>query len=172
MLFDIRLIVRMVISILKVFQLLTSNNNYYSLYSDFHTVSSQLIAINSDHVGCVCPGDSVQYECTVCSRYYGPGLTVWIGSAVMCNERGNANEIVLVHSRFSSDNGTSIDCSEGRVTVHIIGVVNNCYISQISLTVSEEIINKTIGCLYDNGIHETIIGQETITALNGKLLLI
>ena len=44
-------------------------------------------------IGCVRPGDTLTYECTVTGPY---GATVWTGTAFECSHN-RENEIILLH---------------------------------------------------------------------------
>lgn len=107
------------------------------------------------------------YECLLDVEVagHGPGLIVWEGSAIVCTERGNMNEIVLNLRNFINESNTSLNCSSGRKTtvLYVVGIVDGYYVSQISLIVNEEINNKTIECKYDNGTTETLIGVSTVS---------
>ena len=52
-----------------------------------------------------------------------------------------------------------------------VGVAENCYTSQLSLAVGEEMVNETIECIYNNlhGI-STTVGQRMLNLTqNGKI---
>ena len=46
-------------------------------------------------------------------------------------------------------------------------VENDCYSSQLNMTVSSEFSSKTVECAYDNGVTLTSISAVTITVLTG-----
>ena len=94
--------------------------------------------------GCVCPGDILTYECTVMGGY----STVWI-----CPEC----EIILLHTRFKSANGTTISCNNGAIVGQSLGVQGNNYTSQLNVTITAETAGKTIMCIRDNGITTMLI---------------
>ena len=104
------------------------------------------IYYTADISGCVCPGDILTYECTV----MGGTATVWTGIAFNCS-RFSSTEIVLLHSRFISANGTSFICNNGAIVVGGLSVDGNNYTSQLNVTVTPETIGKTIECHYDDG---------------------
>ena len=93
----------------------------------------------------------------------GEGSTVWQGSAFsVCPH--SQTEIVLPHSRYSSSNGTnsSFSCNNERVTIvaQIVGVSENMYISQITLSDNarkSSLIGKTVECVHDDGIETTVV---------------
>ena len=93
--------------------------------------------------GCVCPGDTLTYECTV----MGEVATIWTGSALHCTSTNN--EIVLLHSRFG--NGQLNSCRYGAIVASSLSVEDNNYTSQLNVTVTPDIAGKTIECASDNG---------------------
>ena len=104
------------------------------------------------------------FECIVC----GVGSTVWNGTFFDC-ERGN--EIELRYSRYNDikdgvdpDNRTSLlkECNKGAVLAKIIGRFDDCYTSQLIVTVEEEMINGTIECIHDNFMERTIVDQKSL----------
>ena len=83
----------------------------------------------------------------------GPGdATVWKGSAFDCMQ--SMNEIVLIHSSFESNiNSSSVaagKCNNGSIHAHSVRVEDNYYTSQLNLTVTANMIGKTVECVYDN----------------------
>ena len=107
---------------------------------------------------CTCPGYIVTYECTVMG-----GLgTVWRGSAFNCEI--SANEIVLLHSRFGlSDRDYTKTCNNGAISGYGVTVSNGFYTSQVNVTISRELIGKTIECAHFGGSLQAV-GSLTITA--------
>ena len=57
---------------------------------------------------CVCPGQTLTYECTVMGEL--EGLTVWSGS--LFDHYCNSREISLFHSNFDSTEGSFGECGE------------------------------------------------------------
>ena len=113
--------------------------------------------------GCVCPGDTLTYECTV----VGAGSTVWTGSAFDCSRF--INDIVLLHSRFLY-NGTGVSCNNGSIVARGLSVEDNNYTSQLNVTVTPGIAGKTIICVSDNGTHAIYIFSQTIPTVTGLSL--
>ena len=87
------------------------------------------------------------------------GFTVWQGSALNCS----SNEITLLHRRFTSVEGTALGiCNQGSIIGRSLRVENGSfYTSQLRVTVSSEVIGKSIRCLHD----------DTNTALVGELII-
>ena len=109
---------------------------------------------------CTCLGYTQTFECSICEG----GVTVWSSTFFECSRQ----EIHLRHSQYSdveaSANG---ECNQGSVLAKSIGIHQQCYISQLIVTIEEEMINKTIECSVDNliGTSTTIIGPLVITSI-------
>ena len=121
-----------------------------------------MIPINTQ---CACPGDILTYTCTA----VGGGTTLWGGTAFKC---GRSNEIALRHSRFASGgiNGT---CNNGAILGQNIGVQdNNCFISQLNITVDAEFNNKTVYCVHDSVTNSSLtIGTAILRVISGIILV-
>ena len=92
---------------------------------------------------CTCPGHELVFECT----FQGGITTTWQGTIFdACTD----NHIDLRHSQFNS-NGTqnrSINCSDtGMIFSQPISSPNHEYHSQLSLTYSQQLNNKTVDCV-------------------------
>ena len=91
------------------------------------------------------------------------GLTVWKGTAFDCAHSNN--EIHLLHSRL---NATGI-CNDGAVVARL-GVhdgEDSLYISQLNISInySTSVINKTVECVYDNGVLSNLtVGCHTLSS--------
>lgn len=88
--------------------------------------------------------------------------TVWRGSAFSDN-----CEITLLHHRF--ENGTFGECNNGDITGKSIKVEDNntssddsLYISQLMVLVRQEMIEKDIHCIIDNGSVHMSIGNSNL----------
>lgn len=112
--------------------------------------------LHDNEVGCICPGDTIKFECTV----MGTSATIWSGSAFDCLARG----IILRHSTFSR--GASGDRNDGAIVATSIGVINNNYTSQLSVTVSQEMDNKTVECVQHSNPLQ-VVGSSTIVLATG-----
>ena len=108
------------------------------------------------------------YECTVTG---GIG-TVWDGSAIskFCPETGR--QILLFHSRFNSSMTNSKMCDNGTVRVQTVRVENN-YTSQLTITVSPDILGDNVMCAHvrdHNGTTTTsVIGNAIVMLQTGYL---
>ena len=50
-----------------------------------------------------------------------------------------------------------------------VGSSENCYTSQLSVAIGQEIVNETIECIHSNLQYEnTIVGQEMLSLTQGK----
>ena len=94
-------------------------------------------------------------------------LTIWGGTAL---NRASADcEIVLRHSQFQSD--AAGICNDGAVVARSIGVMNNCYISELNVSISASLNNKTIQCSsQDDSISIRTINTSTITLASSKCI--
>ena len=108
--------------------------------------------------GCVCPGDTLIYECTVT----GGVATIWTGSALDCN---HLKEIVLLHNRFLD--GIAGSCNNGAIVVRSLSVQGDNYTSQLNVTVTSDTAGKTIECASDNGVNITLFFSTVIPAITG-----
>ena len=113
-------------------------------------------------IGCVCPGDTLTYECTATGGY--GGVTVWTGTAFECSYY---NEIVLLHSRFTSAYGS---CNNGDIVARSLSVEGNNYTSQLNITITPDIAGKTVVCLSDNGTYSKLLFSRVIPTVTGLYL--
>ena len=112
--------------------------------------------------GCTCPGYTITFECTILSRL--GGATVWKGSAFDCAR--SDNEIVLLHSRFESNERTHRTCNNETIIGETIQMVEHYYTSQFHVIVSPDMIGGVVECAKDDGT-VMVIGSLTITATIG-----
>ena len=104
------------------------------------------------------------YECTVQSVF--GGATVFRAkppsSFVSCT--GSQKELIIFfHSQFNwSHHGVNRTCNNGTVINRNFGVENRTYTSQVSITVTSELIGITIECVHDNGTSRYGVGSSTI----------
>ena len=114
---------------------------------------------------CICPGDVVIYECTVQSVF--GGATVFRAkppsSFVSCTGIRSQEELILPHSQFIwSQHGVKKTCNNDTVISQILNTENGTYTSQLSITVTSELIGITIECVNDNGTSRHGVGSSTI----------
>ena len=91
----------------------------------------------------------------------GIGATVWEGSAFEC-DGANYNFIALRHSEFNTSEKPQRVCNDGGIIARAIGVVNNHYTSQLMLTVSPEMNNRTVECVHDYNLTSTVVNSTII----------
>ena len=128
---------------------------------DVNVVGSQQNSLHAViSTDCLCSGDTVTFECIA----VGPGITLWQGSAFMNCE---SNNIVLLHSQFLSSMGTSGTCNDGAIIGWSLTVDNNCFISRLNVTMSTELQDRYIECVYDDGIHPLSVGLSKMLQLTG-----
>ena len=100
---------------------------------------------------CVCPGDTLSYECTVKG---GPGqATVWSGTAIDCPSSNN--KIILIHT-FAAE-GTYHTCNNGAIVARSLLIEDTNYTSKLNVTLTSETMGKTIKFLHDNGSISTTL---------------
>ena len=114
------------------------------------------------NTGCACVDSLLTFTCTA----VGGGSTLWDGTAFDCI--GNGNSILLRHDRFSSG-GVDGQCNNGAITGQSIGVENECYTSQLNVTVDPTLNMRTIRCTHTS-LTRTTIGETTLTVIEGWLL--
>ena len=91
----------------------------------------------------------------------GSGLTVW--DVAGCQDD---NEIILFHSDFLT---SSDSCMNGQVVGRGISVEGNCYLSTLTINVSESLRDKLVICSFDDGSPTThSIGNSTLSVTTGK----
>jgi hypothetical protein len=118
-----------------------------------------VLIANSD---CTCEGYDQVYECRVTGR----GATVWRGSAFNCPATGN--EL----SFFHSSSGIEATCNGRAIVGHIIRADNNTYVSQLTVSVSAEMIGRNISCFHYGATYTLkLIGSSILTLTTGNVNL-
>ena len=106
---------------------------------------------------CTCQGfNQIQYEC----RVVGEGAITFRGTAFECSDAGN--EIVLFHSTTAQG-----ECNNGAMVGRVIRTGNNSYTSQLTVTVTTEMIGRNISCVHDNGVSAYVIGSSQLAITTG-----
>ena len=127
-------------------------------------LENKLILTTDDH--CICPGDTLTYECTAIGSQL--GTTVWRGTAFDCT----SGEISLLHSAYAE---TSVlraygECNNGLITAKSLSVADLiCYTSQLNITISDKVIGKSIECYYDDSNTTTLQLVGAINIITGKI---
>ena len=107
-------------------------------------VQKRLTEVTTDN-GCICPGDTVTYECTVDGDY--GGFTVWKGDFFRCSN--NERQLELMHPQSNDDQAKV--CNDGDIVGSIVRIENDSFISQLNITLASDMVGKEIECAYDNG---------------------
>ena len=89
------------------------------------------------------------------------GATIYHGGSFDCESSNN--EIALLHSRFYDDSGTSGACNNGDIVGQSLRVEDNCYTSQLNVTISSNMIGKTVECSHDNGTTTESVGSYLVS---------
>ena len=124
-------------------------------------VNNQLKSLSS--TGCVCPDDVLSFTCTA----VGSGSTIWNGTAFECT----GNEIILRHSAFNGMDGISGECNNRAIIARSLSVDDMSYTSQLNVTVSDGIHNKSVACYVRvaNGTILPIGSSPLIIVASGNL---
>ena len=113
------------------------------------------------------------YKCTVMGGLFG-GSTVFRGKSspfVNCTgESINQEELTLPHSQFIESQGVKRTCNNGTIIGRSLSVKNGTYSSQLSITVTSELIGDTIVCAQDNGIDICEVGMSVINDTGESLI--
>ena len=108
----------------------------------------------------MCIGERVIYNCGV----FGGSSTLWRGSAFDCPQDGSV--ITLRHTQFESNQAFGI-CSNGDIIGHGLEAVNNCYTSQLNMTVRESFNNKSVQCVLNSREGLRTIGESVLNVVSG-----
>ena len=130
---------------------------FYVLMSVCHLVS---VSASSTSQVISCPGDVLTTECAI----MGGGVTVWHGTAFQCDSN-NREFISLQHSQFVESNKPEGACSNGAIVAQALGVVNDSYISQLSVTASLKLNNTTVECIHSYNFTNIVTKQIQIIVL-------
>lgn len=114
----------------------------------------------------ICEGFSLVLECSTKRTM----STVFKGNLMNCS----SSEIVLLHSRFNSSNGTDGKCNNEKVLGQSLPTddLTNCYTSLLCIMVTPDMIGKTVSCSQDNGTTVNKIGYYSIQPISITTLFI
>lgn len=132
-------------------------SNSFILFYCFSVNEEFVPPVNAD---CACSSERLTFNCTT----VGLGSTVWRVAAFDCTQ----NEIILRHSEFDQVGGTTGECNGGAISGISIGVEGNCYSSQLDLSVTPELHNKSVTCLLMSSGVTTPVGSVSIIVASGK----
>ena len=126
------------------------------------------IIIVPSRIECACPGDLLTFNCTV----VGGTATIFRGTAFDCPNAGN--QTILSHSQFNDlPSAMVLLCNNGLIMGQPLSVTGNCYISELNVTVSNEVHNKTVQCIYNSDVAVSVpVGIATITVILGKSIMV
>ena len=106
---------------------------------------------------CTCPNGVITYTCAV----NGLGFTIWRGSAFNCPAQ--LNRILLHHMSFNS--GTMGLCNGGGIVGRSLGVSEDIYTSQLTVTVTPNLVGRTIEYAYS-------LTGATVTPINSTMIIL
>ena len=106
---------------------------------------------------CTCEGYEQIYEC----RVTGNGPIIWKGVAFDCSTFNN--EIVIISSLLT--NGS---CNNGAIVGRLVRVENDSYTSQLTVTVSSDMIGRNISCFHEIGAYVNLIGTSLVLTTTGS----
>ena len=104
-----------------------------------------------------CPGEVVNYTCTVVDTSGSIGSSVWRGTAFNCPT--SSSVISLLHSLFNSSTGVTGTCNDGAITAESVYVVDNCFTSRLMVNVSSGLNETTVECTLSG---TRVVGSLTI----------
>ena len=100
------------------------------------------------------------------------GSTIFRGcSFKFINCTGNIDRLALPHSQFNRPQGTKRSCNNGAIIARSLHGGNGTYTSQLSITVTSELIGDVIECVHDTGIAIEDVGIAIINATGTNLVL-
>ena len=112
---------------------------------------------------CICPGDVVTYQCTVCGL-----ATAWEGTAL---DTCSGGEIALTNTDFEPPNDPIV-CRGGAIAARGILEENGCLISRLNITFDVTLQGRTVRCSVDNGTHASEVNMSVLALTTGNYLII
>jgi hypothetical protein len=107
---------------------------------------------------CACPGNNLIFECTVIGG--AGGTTQWKGDAISsCSV-----PVFLRHRDFIVGVTQPMVCNGGEIVIRSLRIESGCYTSQMNISFSSTLINRTVACAYDNGTLAVEVGSMSIGA--------
>ena len=101
----------------------------------------------------------------------GGGATIWNGTSFRCQ---NTNHVIILrHSQINNSEIQKIRgvCTNGKIVASAIGIVNDSYISQLNVTVTPEMNNKTVECWHNHNLTDTLVKRMYIILITQNLSL-
>ena len=100
------------------------------------------------------------------------GSTIFRGrSFKFINCSGNADRLALFHSQFNRPQDIKRSCNNGTIIARSLHGENGTYTSQLSITVTSELIGDVIECVHDNGSAINVVGMAIINNTGVNLVL-
>ena len=95
----------------------------------------------------------------------GGGSTRWGGTAFDCID--TSDEIILRHSRYTTELGTFGGCNDGAIVGRSLGAIDNCYTSQLNFTIQNISSTVTVQCTHNSGSGPIPIGESAVAVVSG-----
>ncbi len=127
---------------------------YLDLIITGYTFRSGLFLTND----CACPGNNLIFECTVIGG--AGGATQWKGDAL--DLHSCSVPVFLHHRDFITGTTQPMVCNGGAIVIRSLRVESNRYTSQMNISFSSTLINRTVDCAYDNGTLAVEVGSISI----------
>lgn len=127
-------------------------------YTGSAILGNSLIVLHPSE--CTCSGDVLTYECRVVDG----SATVWRGSAFDCPSSGG--EIVLRHSQVASGGAVGV-CNNGAIVGQGVSVVDNCFTSQLNVTLSSRLNGKSVECAHFNNVNTAVVSNSLVNITTG-----
>ena len=126
-----------------------------------HACPNVIIVPEGTQCACTCVGDRLIYNCCAMEGI----ATLWRGAAFDCPM--DDSEITLHHGQFASNQEIGI-CNNGDIVARGIRVINDCYTSQLNMTVRESFNNKTVQCAFTSSEGTRTIGESVLSVASGN----
>ena len=125
-------------------------------------MQGELSALSS----CICPGYEAVFECVVT----GGGATIWNVSAF---DNCTNDRIILRHSLFNQSGYNINDTcrGSGQVIGRAVSVVNNSYISQLTINITQSLIGANVVCARQSD-GTSLVGMEQIQLITGISIMV
>ena len=114
--------------------------------------------------GCACPDETLIFTCVT----QGGIRTEWRGSAFNCPD--TQNQILLRHIRNTSSQ--TFQCNDGSITGRLLNVSDDCYTSQLNITVTARVNNEIVQCMHtsDTAVPAVPVGSARILQISGRYM--
>ena len=87
---------------------------------------------------------------------------MWAGSAFI-----QGSDITLRHAEFADKTAVG-ECNNGGIVGRGIRANESIYTSHLNVTLTPEVIGKTVSCSFDDGSENTPVGQLALMVSNSK----